>query len=384
MNPVLRSTMLLLSSGALLAQAQDVAGRLIYDRATPPNGAVWLNDGNGTDSLYFTNGNLVRVDQSGRFIFYMQNTPLGNEAFGGTWMRHDVADGSDHLLYSGGADYTVGYDMLETDSALVVSYSCAIYRTHFDGAQSTVITQQSCYDDGPALRQADSMIVFHNTQAQMYLMHMDGSGRTTVPNTQSRDVWPTWSPDGQWILFGRLDDNYEGFRNYYKIKPNGDSLTVLTPYDPMDTAHFTSNAVWSSDGLAIICAGPRNGQNGLIAYMADGSFAHMPLYTVPGDPIHFISGMADITVVDGVTDPAPTAGPRCWPTPADATVHLSWDRSGPCDLVLYDEQGRTVQQNTVTGPMADVDVQALPPGMYLARLRSTDGRWTGAARVLKQ
>ncbi|HRH38138.1 MAG TPA: T9SS type A sorting domain-containing protein [Flavobacteriales bacterium] len=380
---ILRFALLFPIAHAGLLHAQDVADRLIYGRSTQPNGALWLNDGNGIDSLYFTNGNIPRVDQSGRFIFYMQNTAPGNEAFGGSWMRRDVADGTDHLLGNGGGDYTVGYDMLESDSSLVMSYSCAIYRKAFDGSAAGTITSASCYDDGPNLRQSDSLIVFHNTQQTLFTMHLDGSARTAVPNTISHDVWPIFSPDGQWLLFGRLNDANIAYRNYYKVKVNGDSLTKLTPYDPLDTAHFTSNAVWSSDGQAIICAGWYNGQHRLIAYSADGSFAHMALPTTPGDIISSLSGTATITVVDGIAEEGMNNALHCWPVPADDHVFVQWAGYGIAALRLYDAQGRLLTTRNVTGPMADVDVQDLRSGIYSLVITTRDGK-ARVTRVVKR
>lgn len=377
-----RCLLLLSFASAGLAPAQDVAHRLIYSRYTAPTGAVWLNDGQGTDSLYFTNGNLARVDRSGRFVFYMQNTPVANAAYGGSWVRRDVADGSDHVLFNNNGDYVVGYDLLESDSAVVMSYSCAIYRYSFDATTSSVITSQSCFDDGPSLRQSDSLIVFHNTLTSMSTMKMDGSERAAIPNTTSHDVWPVFSPDGQWILFGRLNDDNTKYRNFYKIHPDGSGLTALTPYDPTDTAHFSSNAVWSEDGLAIICAGPRNGQNGLIAYAADGSFAHMPIHTEAGDDIAFISGAVNVVIVDGIAEEADSPVLKCWPTPADDHVDLQWDQQGPGEVHVFDAQGRLLLTRGTTGNTIRLDLSSLAPGVYPVILTARNGNWRRYANVV--
>ncbi len=69
-------------------------------------------------------------------------------------------------------------------------------------------------------------------------------------------------------------------------------------------------------------------------------------------------------------------------------VELSGANAGPCDLVLYDLQGRQAMKHHETATGSGVDRFELPlsghvrPGLYLLRVRGGDGRFSRAAKVV--
>jgi hypothetical protein len=88
----------------------------------------------------------------------------------------------------------------------------------------------------------------------VYVMNSDGSGVTQVtsfpssPFSESRyDNYPRWSPDGQWLVFVRWNQNTSPpQRDVYKVRPDGTSLTRLTTHGEADQV-----ATWSPDGSKI-------------------------------------------------------------------------------------------------------------------------------------
>jgi len=88
----------------------------------------------------------------------------------------------------------------------------------------------------------------------VFVMNSDGSGVTQVtsfpsaPFSESRyDNNPRWSPDGQWLVFVRWNQNTSPpRRDVYKVRPDGTGLTALTVHGEADMV-----ATWSPDGSKI-------------------------------------------------------------------------------------------------------------------------------------
>ncbi|MGD0551664.1 MAG: hypothetical protein ABSB25_03320 [Sedimentisphaerales bacterium] len=93
---------------------------------------------------------------------------------------------------------------------------------------------------------------------------------TNIPTTGANDYWPSFSPDGQWVVFQRnFDPEPNPTTKIYRIRLNGTGLTQLT-----DGSHLDEMAYYSPDGLYIIFKrGGSNGENLDIYRMsaADGS-----------------------------------------------------------------------------------------------------------------
>lgn len=61
------------------------------------------------------------------------------------------------------------------------------------------------------------------------------------------------------------------------------------------------------------------------------------------------------------------------PNPAHRTVAITTGTSTPTHFDLRDTRGRTLQQGTITGGHTDLDLSALPCGVYIVRLHGADG-----------
>ncbi len=369
-------------TGGGTAIAQDLRNNILYSRKTAPYGKIWANDLNGNDSVLVASGAFANMNAAGTHLLYLDNTDVINPAaayFNSKLYRYDVVTDSSYLLYDATGTYIVGNDFLDIDSSYVYSFYCGIYKSPFNGSSSTVISMADCFDDGPDLRQQDSMVVVHNVSAaRLFVFKYDGSARYPVPNVYGRAVFPMWSNDGNWILYGMQHPSGSGMFNFYKIKANGDSLTKLTFQDSIITPAFSSNAAWSPDGDYIVAAGNYQGRSGLLRIAADGSGQMDTLATVPGDDINWISVGTNVNLhaVTGLTSPE-TVPLQFYPNPAGDRIYFT-GLSAVVDV--YDITGARVC-TVFPDKMNSWDVSTLPAGLYL--LRSTGIRDSIAtARVL--
>ena len=67
-----------------------------------------------------------------------------------------------------------------------------------------------------------------NSNSEVFLTRLDGSGNWNLSNDQHFDGWPTWTPDGRWVLFASGRGGVANSGQVYRIRPDGTGLQRIT------------------------------------------------------------------------------------------------------------------------------------------------------------
>ena len=149
-----------------------------------------------------------------------------------------------------------------------------------DGSAVQSVTPGGEHAFDPAWSPDSSRIVFVSDHAgpdpRIFTIKADGTGMHQVTTAADGyvDNTPTYSPDGQHIIFARCRPDPPGGCALYSIRTNGQGLKAVTSYSGGDQADFWPDV--SPDGSRL--AWTRFGEAGITArvYVAkiDGSNAH--------------------------------------------------------------------------------------------------------------
>jgi len=150
-----------------------------------------------------------------------------------------------------------------------------IYVMNADGSSLRRLTHDPAEDDSPAISPDGSRIVFltsrHDPNPQfpffkyeIYVMDIDGTNQRRLTTTEAGENHPTWSPDGNKIVF---DADYDGDGKYeiYTMNADGTGVTRLTATQANDRF-----ADWSPDGTRIAFSSDRSGQWDIYVMNVDG------------------------------------------------------------------------------------------------------------------
>jgi Tol biopolymer transport system component len=276
-----------------------VQGKIIYGRAgdaTAPAGTIWMMNGDGSGDTQVTVGHRPRLSPDGRWLVFLRDS--ADFSRGNVYVR-DLESGTDTKVFDN-FDFIVAFDWSADSERIVFDFVCSIYEMNRDGSNAHAIVSGNCYDDAPVRSPVDGTLAFHNTFSGLLLADANGANRRAVPNTAPGDYWPAWSPDGQWISFGRASADGQAIPNYFRIRPDGSGLTQLSFLTPGSGNTFFPGRSWSADGLWLVVPGTVDGVHRLYAIATDGGGGFFGIAPTPGTALDSVG-----SVVGSVVPPPP-------------------------------------------------------------------------------
>ncbi len=121
-----------------------------------------------------------------------------------------------------------------------------IYSIHVDGSHERRLTENNAYDGFPSWSPDGKQVLFQSDRGGelcIYMMDMDGANVRKIPNTQGGN-YAKWSRDGSKIaFFAERNDNTE----IIMVNPDGSNPVNLT-----NNAANDETPSWTSDGQKIV------------------------------------------------------------------------------------------------------------------------------------
>jgi Tol biopolymer transport system component len=349
---------------------------VIYGRV---DGTIWQAALDGSSDQQITTGSEPRLSPDGRYLIFHRGTdpnPTRRDLY-----ERDILTGQETRVFANN-DYDVNYSFTADSSQIVFDYYVYIEEMNRDGSNAHIFLQGSdAYDDAPSVNPHNSTVAFHNIHVGLLTCKSDGSGRLQIPNTQPGDLFPTWSPDGQWISFERGNPSlynsaksiYDipGF-NLFKIHPDGTGLTQLTFVTNLTSQGFGPTAPWTADGKAVVAQGTTATGQGLYLIASDGSGTMNRLATSTGAAVEFAGTVegsaapsapvlqslsvtpANPTVAKGLTQQFTVTGTFSDGTQQDETTAVTWSSGTPAAATINSAGLASVPANATIGATTNI------------------------------
>jgi TolB protein len=221
------------------AEADGDNPRLLFDGGTlgsDPGTPVWSPDG---QRIAFAMKPAGATDENESEIYVMRSDGSGvqrlTEAAGDDSHPHWSADGKRVFFNSARAtpdlkaDWTRQwidiYSMASDGSDVRRHTDCKAVCTYPvpspDGG--TVVHRKTLGSAGLSWAQEPIQ-----RNSEVFVTQLVGSRSTNLSNSPAYDGWPTWSPDGRWIVFTSNRGAPPNIGQIYAIRPDGSSLKRLT------------------------------------------------------------------------------------------------------------------------------------------------------------
>jgi TolB protein len=259
-------------------------------------------------------------------------------------------------------------------------------------AKLLVSTQVNWKDGSPAWSPDGTRLAFYSERggnAEIYVMHADGTGVTQLTRTSADEGYPSWSPDGRTIAF---DSDRDGNFDIFAMNADGTNVRPLTRHPARDVS-----ATWAPDGASIVFMSDRDA-GGFDAYRSapDPSASAtrltrtgttwFPVFAPDGQMLAFHVGRDVHTMPSAggelrrlTTDPANGMYPS-WSPDGRRLAFMSW-RNGKTELFTMNADGSD-QQPLVSMDRGDaVDPRWSPDGSTIAFVHLPDGM-NGSAAVI--
>jgi len=169
--------------------------------------------------------------------------------------------------------------VLSADPKLIINgYNIEIFVMNADGSGQINLSNHPGWDGYPSWSPDGDQLVFQTDRdvlngvvmgvvpvdlgQEIYLIDADGTNPIQLTNSPENDVYPSWSPDGSKIVFQSYRD---GNSEIYVMNPDGTGQTRLTTHPESDMSPS-----WSPDGSWITFHSGRDGNMEIYKMMASG------------------------------------------------------------------------------------------------------------------
>jgi Tol biopolymer transport system component len=350
-------------SGMLLgAGAFTVLRGILFESYRDGNSEVYVMNPDGTQETNLTND----PDSDDSPVWSPDGTKIAFESTrdGNREIYVMDADGSDptNLTNHPEADYFPAWSpdgekiafmtdrevsgpvVLGATAKITIAFDVEIFSMNDDGTGQTNLTDDSAWDGYPSWSPDGERIVFQTNRDnggihieilppdglgyEVYAMDADGSDPVRLSNSPGDDICPRWSPDGLKIAFESYRD---GNPEIYAMNADGTGQVRLT-----DDPGADSSPTWSPTGSWLTFHSNRDGNAEIYKMTAAGgsttrltnasSWDWGPSWSVDGQEIVFQSardGNPEIYRMD-----ADGSSQERLTTEADADVHPFWGTFG--------------------------------------------------------
>lgn len=302
-------------------------------------------------------------------------------------VRAEALDGFPAASSDAAASYRIAF-VSDRDGAL------AVYSMDTDGGDLRKLTAELEEAHGVAVSPDGSRIAFTashggegGTDYEVLVMNADGTGgRNLTGSADSRDMQPSWSPDGESIAFMAGSRSSAGI---FAVGSDGTGLRQLS-----DGLRWDTQPSWSPDGSRIAFASLSGGRSEVWTVQADGSDlrrltdlgarSEWPHWSPDGKQIAFVSDYDTVTAIytmyaDGsglrkLTESRSVDTEPCW-SPDGTRIAFSSDRDG--GFAIYVADAHLGREWRLTDEALGWQMQPSwsPDGAEIAFAAGLDGEW---------
>lgn len=226
-----------------------------------------------------------------------------------------------------------------------------LFTMNADGTNRQQRTESNTDDITPAWSPDGQQIAFvsqRDGNREIYLVNADGTGLINLSQDPSEDWTPAWSPDGQQIAFA---SNRQGNWEIFVINADGTSLGQIT-----SDGEGNLSPVWSPDGQTMAYANKRHGNWEIYTMPAPDAQGQ-----VTGDPRRLTSSEGN--------DLSPLFSPQ------GDRIAFESNRGGNVEIYVMTAEGSN-QQNVSNVAFADDHGPVWSPdGQWLVFYSNREGNW---------